>query len=408
MKRKLAVILCWALWTPSVFGMGDDLFGRCSWVVRHGGGEPITVTTRRAIHESGGLTALRNVFFKNLGEFAEAPRPGMEKAYREISLIDYISPTLLSLFPGAVRLGVLKRDDSEIGLLVEYSTETPTIDPSLFPYPNGVKTPNVLLFPIYGLLDETTVDAIRYKIFRAALEAEGSPYRAFQGNYVDYPILNHLVHWRGPVGLERILGKDFQIPALGPVFLPANHYSAAVVNHVLERKLDRVSDRRVLVMGAGGGGDSIALAKLGFQVTATDIDPFSRPTIALAANLAGVSDRVKIVQGHLYEKTPGKFPLVVFVAPYPSFDEEQIRDWRTYDRGRALLRDFYQWLPYHLTHSGSLILMSVEKRYRQEVIPSFLTAENIRPFWVRLPGIEIEYATYQMKLSRSGRRICSD
>jgi SAM-dependent methyltransferase len=409
MKRKLVALLCWALSTPSVFGSGEGVFRSCPWLVQFGGTEPITAQTRfNTTTSARGIYGLREVFWNNLGELAEAPRPGMDKAIWDISLIDYTSPLLLSFFPGAVRLALLKRDITAIALLVEYAEEPPEGPSWAVPFPDGLKTPKARLFPVLGLLDSTVMDERRFRFLREALTVKTSPYRVFQGNYVNYPIVNNLVHWRSPLGLDHILGKDFQIPAVGPVFIPSNHYSAAVVKHVQDRKLDLSPDKRVLVMGAGAGADSIALAKLGFQVTATDIDPFSRPTVALAAHLAGVSDRVKIVEGNLFENIQGKFPLVVFVAPYPSVDPDQTRDWRTYDKGFYLLNQFYHGLPHHLTQNGSLILMSSAKPHVDQNLPTFLRAEHMRPFGVRLPGLELEYATYQIKLSQSGRAISPD
>src|SRR5690606_27422958 len=73
----------------------------------------------------------------------------------------------------------------------------------------------------------------------------------------------------------------------------------AVVWQVLSAELARQGGRPLVVVDAGGGtgGFAVPLAEVGHQVTVVDASPDALAALARRAAEAGVSDRIRPVQG---------------------------------------------------------------------------------------------------------------
>ena len=75
-----------------------------------------------------------------------------------------------------------------------------------------------------------------------------------------------------------------------------------------------VRGKRVLEVGCGCGVISVALAKRGAEVVATDVSPRAAENTRVNARLNGVS--VDVVVADLMEGISGSFDLIIFNAPY--------------------------------------------------------------------------------------------
>ncbi len=101
------------------------------------------------------------------------------------------------------------------------------------------------------------------------------------------------------------------------------------VNAQLAAEVDGLPPGRALDLGCGEGGDSVHLARLGWQVTAIDVSPTALARTRELAAAAGVSSRVTTEQHDLASSFPaGRFDLVVamfFQSPLELPREQVLR-----------------------------------------------------------------------------------
>ena len=115
-----------------------------------------------------------------------------------------------------------------------------------------------------------------------------------------------------------------------------------------------------LDLGCGSGVCALMAARLGFQVTAVDINPMAVRCTRINALLNCVEDRVEVLAGDLFQPLgQRRFDLVCFNPPFyrgdpePGFDQA----WRS----REVFEHFAAGLERHLTDQGqALLLLSTE------------------------------------------------
>jgi hypothetical protein len=407
MRRSLLHLMLLILWASPLSGAAGIPIDRildCPWVVRLGGVESPSLITQAHLFRSGGVVLLRQVLWSSLGSIGVRRDREISLGKHRYDIVNYHSPLLLSRFPDADRLSLIRiyspvqRVWVPIGVMVRYAGHRPWLEPSEFRFPERETHSDTLIFPVDFLIAQAAEDEYLAMRLAEVLSDPASPLAAYAGDFIDYPVFNSLVHWRTLYDFDDTLPAGTQLPAVGPIFSPTNHYTGQVVRHAVKRNLVH-SGSRVLVMGAGGGGEVVAFAKMGAHVVAGDIDPWSEVSVRLGAALLGVSSRVTFVRGDLFENIPDKFSLITCVAPYPSDHASDWSDWRTFDRDFHFHRRFFNQFPSKLTRDGSTILMSVPPSIALP-LPETLSIEDTNPFSTRFGTEVVNFATYEIKVKR--------
>ncbi|MEN8182181.1 MAG: peptide chain release factor N(5)-glutamine methyltransferase [Myxococcota bacterium] len=106
---------------------------------------------------------------------------------------------------------------------------------------------------------------------------------------------------------------------VSPDVLVPRPETECLVEAVLERFADLEAELRILDLGTGSG--AIALALLSerpkARVTATDLSPRALEVAAANANRLGLADRLRLLEGDLFEPVAGeRFDLVISNPPY--------------------------------------------------------------------------------------------
>jgi len=397
------------LFAPTVRADSLKKLISCTWMIA--GHAPMSKTTLDAVVATGGVAPLRRLFWDNIGTVSGKPQE-FKTETEPFDIVDYYSKALLETFPESRRFRLVRQVIPETGeripiaLMVNYQT------PFLNHVPlegrilkNQPADPHWLLYSLEEtVLPDPKLDVdLRIHVLLALLNEEG-PLFQYSGGYVSLPIGSLLVHWNRLRKLEFVLPKDLQIPTAGSTFPPTNNYTGEVVQHAVRRRLVRRGEKAA-VMGAGGGGDSIALARLGMHVTAVDKDPWSRASVAMAAHLTGTREQITFVESNLFEKVTGKYSLILFVAPYPTFEAQWLPDWRTYQRGFDLNNQFMIGSPYHLTDDGSIVLLSIAEFQRA---PQWLDMIHVNEFLEEtFDGQKVTHSTYHLRMNDMGRLISS-
>ncbi|MFQ6080160.1 MAG: HemK2/MTQ2 family protein methyltransferase [Candidatus Bathyarchaeia archaeon] len=120
----------------------------------------------------------------------------------------------------------------------------------------------------------------------------------------------------------------------------------------------------VLDMGTGCGILGVLAAKRARKVVAVDVNPHAVRCAEMNARLNGVTEKVDIRRGDLFEpvKKGEKFDVIIFNAPYlPSEEGEQKtwigRAWAGGTTGRQLIDRFVSRAPSYLREGGRVLLV---------------------------------------------------
>ena len=167
--------------------------------------------------------------------------------------------------------------------------------------------------------------------------------------------------------LENVRGIPLVV--LPGVFHPVLFLSTSLLLDAIEESKLGV-ESLVLDLGTGTGVCAIAAARMGAQVTATDISPIAVRCARANVLVSNLEDRVRVLEGDLFEPVGSeRFDLVIFNPPY--FKGKPI-DWTDYAwRGEGVFQRFLEGLSVHLTRRGK-VLISVSTELDLEAIKNAL------------------------------------
>jgi release factor glutamine methyltransferase len=141
-------------------------------------------------------------------------------------------------------------------------------------------------------------------------------------------------------------------------------YEPAEDSFLLAENLAVNQNDLVLDVGTGCGILGILAAEKAKKVVAIDVNPHAVSCARMNAELNGVTGKMDIRLGNLFEPVEGneKFNVIVFNAPYlPSERSEQKtwiqRAWAGGPSGRELIDQFISQAPRYLMEKGKIILV---------------------------------------------------
>jgi release factor glutamine methyltransferase len=157
--------------------------------------------------------------------------------------------------------------------------------------------------------------------------------------------------------------------AVTPDVLVPRPETETLVEAALELAPDREAELRILDLGTGSGAVALALASElpKSRITATDLSAAALAVAGANAERLGFADRVRLLEGDLFDAVPGeRFDLVVSNPPYvaerdaaelaPELAHEPAQALFAGADGTALLARIVVEAPSHLEEAGGLAL----------------------------------------------------
>lgn len=162
----------------------------------------------------------------------------------------------------------------------------------------------------------------------------------------------------GWVASDLAVGLDKRIAPIRPDHvLGVSPASTSLAQMVVRSPVHTALD-----LGCGCGVQSLHLARHADHVVATDLNPRALALADLSLRLSGVSDRVDLRAGSLYEPVPERFDLIVTNPPYvmspPSPDGERLVYREGTFAGDGLVESVVRGAPAHLTDGGTLQVLA--------------------------------------------------
>lgn len=139
-----------------------------------------------------------------------------------------------------------------------------------------------------------------------------------------------------------------------------NERTIPMIAEVIKPVAKHQDSVRCLDLGCGSGVCALIAARMGYQVTAVDINPMAVRCSNINASLNQLEDRIEILNSDLFNGLDQRrFDLILFNPPFfrgkpkPGFDQA----WRSDD----VFERFAEELKLHLTDQGyALLLLSTE------------------------------------------------
>jgi release factor glutamine methyltransferase len=172
------------------------------------------------------------------------------------------------------------------------------------------------------------------------------------------PLLRQFLERRvGRLVLERVEGIPLVV--LPDVFNPAIFRSSAYMVRALQDLAEpRLGNPRpaALDLGTGSGIGAIALARLGYQVTAVDVNPHAVRCAWINALMNDQAGQIDVHEGDLFDPVEDAvFDLILFNPPFfrgvPKGERD--RAWRSPD----VIERFARGLPRALAASGTALII---------------------------------------------------
>ncbi len=161
----------------------------------------------------------------------------------------------------------------------------------------------------------------------------------------------------------------------------------------------RESDR-VLDMGTGSGVNAFLAASKSWNVVAGDNNPFAVACAKANAERNGLSSRIEVVEGNLFEPVEGRFDLVIFDPPFRWFAPRDLRETASTDENYQTLTGFFQRVDRYRAEEGRILIgfgSSGDIAYLHHVIRSArMDMETLSTWGLTKDGLEVEYYAYRL------------
>ena len=152
-------------------------------------------------------------------------------------------------------------------------------------------------------------------------------------------------------------------------------YEPAEDSYLIARHMDVWG--YVLDMGAGCGILSVLAASKAKWVLAVDINPNAARCVRFNAKINGVSDKIDVLVGDLFNplREGRTFDVILFNAPYLPSDDAWKLEWIDYawsggKSGRAIIDKFLCEIPKYLKLDGKLFLIQSSLSNIEETLKS--------------------------------------
>jgi HemK-related putative methylase len=187
----------------------------------------------------------------------------------------------------------------------------------------------------------------------------------------------------GRLALERVDGVPILV--LPEVFNPTLFRTGAWLARAIPRPSARgaadpadppVVAARALDMGTGSGIGAVFAARLGYEVTAVDVNPHAVRCARLNALLNGLEERIEVRQGDLFSALAGeRFDLILFNPPFFRGAPQSALDaaWR----GDGVIERFAAGLAERLAPGGRALLLVSSAGGADEILAAHAPA-NLR------------------------------
>lgn len=159
-------------------------------------------------------------------------------------------------------------------------------------------------------------------------------------------------------------------------------YNPSDDSYMLLRIVEVARGETFLEVGAGTGLIAIHAAKMGANVTATDVNPHA--VELTRRNAARNQVRIQVLQSDLFDKVNGYFDVIAFNPPYLPSDSSSTswieRSWSGGEKGSEILVSFLEQAWRHLAPGGRIymvlssltgltsVLKAAKERYESEML----------------------------------------
>ena len=189
--------------------------------------------------------------------------------------------------------------------------------------------------------------------------------------------------------------NDFLIYVHPKVYPPSDDTFALV--EALEMLPDSTEEEMAIDIGCGCGILALIMARKGYKVIGTDINPYAIKCSIINSYINGLRYKIRFIQGDLFAGVEFKFRVVVFNPPYLPPSESLKDDYlaMSTEGGLQVIMRFLRLLSHHLAPNGEALIVAPDiyhdtlLRMSKELGFSMDTVSERKLAWERLLVIRV-------------------